>query len=308
MRAISVFRLTTTIACLLAAASVAATSAAAAAARPELLISTEQLAELLGGPELVVLHVGADRESFDGGHVPGARFLEWSAVATARDGIPNEFPSRLLLRDTFAAAGVGDGSQVVLYDAAKGLLAARAFVALELIGFKGGVAVLDGQLAAWISENRPVQVGPPKAAEQAELTLQPADAVVVEAEDVRRALGGGGTELVDARSPAEWSGEKAGRDVAPARAGHLPGALNVPWTEHLAEGDTPRLKSLDELRALYAGIEAGAPVVVYCRTGVKASHAYFVLRLLGHRPHLYDGSYIEWHADPEAPIETAEGF
>ena len=300
MRPMSVLRLSLKLACLSAAFLLVVTSAGAS----QLLISTEQLAERLGEPDLVILHVGADREGFDGGHIPGARFLEWSAIATARDGVPNEFPSRRALRDTFASLGVGDSSQVVLYDAAKGLPSARAFVAFELIGFAGRVSVLDGQLAAWISEKRQVQAGPPRAADKGKLTLNQADAVVVRAEDVKRALAGGGAQMVDGRSHAEWSGEKAGRDIAPARGGHLPGAVNVPWTEHLAKDGVPRLKSLGELRALYAELDANAPVVTYCRTGVKASHTYFVLRLLGYQPHLYDGSYIEWHADAEAPIES----
>ncbi|MEM1176997.1 MAG: rhodanese-like domain-containing protein [Acidobacteriota bacterium] len=281
--------------------------ATSADARPQkhLLTSTEKLAGMLADDGLVILHVGADRESFDGGHVPGARFLEWSSIAVERDGVANEFPTRQELRTTFSELGVGDGSTVVLYDAAKGLLSARAFVALELIGFRGDVSVLDGQLAAWAVENRQIQVGAPQPVEAASLTLGSDSAVVVKANDVKRALAGSAPQLVDSRSAAEWSGAKAGRDVSPMRAGHLPGARNVPWTEHLADGDAPRLKPLDELQALYADVNVEGPVVAYCRTGVKASHTYFVLRYLGYRPHLYDGSFIEWHADPKAPVEKS---
>jgi len=142
--------------------------------------------------------------------------------------------------------------------------------------------------------------------EKGRLSLPDPQAVVVQAEDLRRALVGGGTQLVDARSPAEWSGEKAGRDIAQNRGGHLPGAINVPWGDHLADEGLPRLKDIEELRRLYASLDPTAPVAAYCRTGVKASHTYFVLKLLGYQPHLYDGSYIEWHANPDLPIERAE--
>ncbi|MEO1088902.1 MAG: rhodanese-like domain-containing protein, partial [Acidobacteriota bacterium] len=238
--------------------------------------------------------------------IPGARYLEWRKVAVERDGVANEFPPRDELLTTFSELGISDGSSVVLYDAAKGLLSARAFVALELIGFRGRASVLDGQLAAWVSENRPIQVGPPQSVEPASLTLGADRAVVVKAADVARALSGDAPQLVDGRSFAEWSGAKAGRDISPLRGGHLPGSRNIPWTDHLAEDDdAPRLKSLDELQALYSDVNAEGPVITYCRTGVKASHTYFVLRYLGYQPHLYDGSFIEWHADPAAPVEKA---
>ncbi|MEM8997281.1 MAG: rhodanese-like domain-containing protein [Acidobacteriota bacterium] len=291
-----------------AAVALAVATAAVAGPQKDLLTTTAALADRLEDSNLVVLHVGADRESFDGGHIPGARFLEWRKVAVERDGVANEFPSRADLLTTFSELGISDTSSVVLYDAAKGLLSARAFVALELIGFQGQASVLDGQLAAWVSENRPMQVGPPQPTGKTSLTLGPDRSVVIQAADVTRAIGGDAPQLVDSRSFAEWSGAKAGRDISPMRGGHIPGSRNIPWTEHLdADDAAPRLKSVDELQALYANVNAEGPVIAYCRTGVKASHTYFVLRYLGYQPHLYDGSFMEWHADAEAPVKKARG-
>jgi thiosulfate/3-mercaptopyruvate sulfurtransferase len=105
--------------------------------------------------------------------------------------------------------------------------------------------------------------------------------------------------LVDARSPAEFSGEVAGRDIQ--RPGHIPGAVNVEWVRNLTETEPRQFKPAVDLESLYqqAEVTPDKEIVVYCRTGVRASHDYFALRLLGYpRVRLYDGSYLEWSADP----------
>ena len=113
--------------------------------------------------------------------------------------------------------------------------------------------------------------------------------------------------VIDARPPQYFRGQEPGSAVA--RAGHIPGAVNVPWNENLTTGVVPRLLPELELRELYAraGVSAKSTNIVYCRTGVQASLSYFVLRYLGYNAALYDGSYVEWSHDATATIADQEG-
>ncbi|MEM8929741.1 MAG: sulfurtransferase [Acidobacteriota bacterium] len=285
-----------------AAHTVARTSADGV--RHDLLISTDVLASQLD--ERVVLHVG-DAESYAAGRIPGARHVPWSAIAVERDGIPGEFPPFEALVETFRRLGVGDGDRVVVYDTTRGIPATRAFLAFDLLGLGDQVALLDGQLAKWLAEGRPVEQG---AAEKpiaaASLSVEPQPERLVAHDTLRRRIAEGlGAALVDARSAAEYDGSAPGNGIDPERGGHLPGAEHLFWGDHLAEGQLPVLAPVETLRRRFAaiGVDAGDPVVTYCRTGGKASHTYFVLRFLGHEDvAMYDGSFIQWQADAEAPV------
>jgi thiosulfate/3-mercaptopyruvate sulfurtransferase len=112
--------------------------------------------------------------------------------------------------------------------------------------------------------------------------------------------------FVDARSPAEFSGEEAGEGVK--RPGHIPGAANIPWASHIVGAENPVLRSPDEILSLYdgLGISPEDRVISYCRTGRTSSMSYFALKYLGFDVRLFDGSFTEWSADPETPVETSE--
>lgn len=268
-----------------------------------LLVSTEQLARRLDDPRTVILHVGRDRASYDAGHIPGARFLPLSSLVTERDGVPNELPPAAQLEEAFESVGVSDNSRVVLYGDLGGLAAARAFFSLDYLGKTDG-ALLDGGLEQWRAEQRPVSTEAP-GAQRGSLTVRVRRDIVVDAEWVRSRLGNDSTiVLVDARPPAEYRGEVPGEGVT--RPGHIPGAHNIFWRRaHISEQDT-RLRSPEILHADFTLADAalGDTIVTYCRTGVQASHAYYVARYLRRPVVMYDASYIDWsRRGEEYPVE-----
>ncbi|OZC01407.1 sulfurtransferase [Rubricoccus marinus] len=271
------------------------------AASPDLVVSAAELADGIEGA--VVVHVARERADYDAGHVPGARFLPLSAVAAERGGVPNMLPPLAEVRAAFQAVGVSDGSRVVLYGDLGGLSAARALYALDAIGHPGG-AVLDGGLAAWQRAGQPVSTDAAPPARAGSITTAPDPRVTATASDVRALLddaAAGRAALVDARPFEQYTGATPGGGVT--RPGHVPGAASLFWEEDLRPDGT--LRSLDELRARYAeaGAVPGEPVVTYCRTGVQASHAYLVARLLGLQPRLYDGSFFEWSTQTDYPVQ-----
>jgi len=261
---------------------------------PEYLVSTTWLADHLGGPAVVVLAVGHTDSLYRLGHVPGARFLPVSAVATTVGGVPNEFPAPEQLAATFRDLGVGDRARIVIYGDDPGLLAARTWVALDLLGQSARAAILDGGFARWRAEHRAVETaaGVPPARP---FEWQWRTEGVVSAAWVRAHLGDSAVLLVDARPPDQYAGA-----AADARSGHLPGARSLFWMNSLVSANDPVLKPAATLVAEQWG-PAGAlrpavrTVVAYCRTGMQASHDYFVARYLGFPDvRLYDGSMAEW--------------
>ncbi|HEX5872590.1 MAG TPA: rhodanese-like domain-containing protein, partial [Longimicrobium sp.] len=221
---------------LLAGAAILATTAGCLVSMPKtnplpqwdrsLLVSTEGLARRLNDSRVVVIHVGRDRTSYDAGHIPGARFLALSSIVAEQNGVPNELPPVAQLESTFEALGVSDNSQVVLYGDLNGLLAARAFFTLDYLG-KTDAALLDGGIEQWRKEDRPVSTEAPSNG-GGSLTVRPRNDIVVDADWVRSRLGNDSTlVLVDARPPAEYTGETAGDGIT--RPGHIPGAYNIFW-------------------------------------------------------------------------------
>jgi thiosulfate/3-mercaptopyruvate sulfurtransferase len=265
-----------------------------------LLVSAKWLAENLAAPDVVVLQVGRSEEEFSNGHVPGAVFLPLSSIVVEADGIPNELPPAVSLQEAFEAAGVSDDSHVILYGDLGGLAAARAFFTLEYLGHTR-VSLLDGGLEAWRAQRRPVST---RAVSPQRGTLHPRlrPEIVVDAAWVRQRLEHPGTALIDARPSAEYSGEVPGGGIE--RPGHIPGARNMFWRDALRSEADPRLLDVGRLQTAFsrAGAAPGRTVVTYCRTGVQASHAYFVARYLGFDARMYDGSFIDWSRRTELPV------
>ena len=271
----------------------------------KLLVQTSWLAAHLNDSNVVVLHVAPNRTSYDAGHIPGAHFLPLSDVAVTRNGLPNQLPTVDAMKKAFERVGVGDKSQVVIYGDMSGLFAARAYFALDYLGHGTHAALLDGGLEKWKAEHRNVSTATP-ASKSATLTVKVRPELVVALPAMKQMVAGEKTTLIDARPPNEYSGATAGDGVP--RAGHIPGAKNVFWVDNLMSKDNSVLKPAPEMRAKYtaAGVMRGKNVVVYCRTGVQASHDYFTLKLLGFNPVLYEGSFFEWSNAPGTPIETSK--
>jgi thiosulfate/3-mercaptopyruvate sulfurtransferase len=294
-----------------AAAQPARKASVVPAVRAHMLVSTEWLAKYLKDPKVVVLHVAREKSAYDAGHIPGARFLALGDILVTRDGLPNELPPIEKLQQVFARLGVGDEARVVLYGEMSGLMAARAYFTLDYLGFGDQAALLDGGLEKWKAEQREVSTAAPEV-KAAKFTPRVNPRVVVVRDVVRdvswvtSSVEPSNVALIDARPAEDYTGAKTG-DGLP-RAGHIPGATNVYWMQHLVSAQNPAMKPVAELRRMYenAGATSGKKIVTYCRTGMQASHAYFTVRYLGYDVSMYDGSFIEWSKTEGLPVTTGE--
>jgi len=274
------------------------------------LVDTAWLAAHLGDANLVVADIrwqhgqpDFGREAFEAGRIPGAVRLSLDTdlsdlrdLSRGRHPLPD--PRQLVA--ALARAGIGDGTHVVAYDDAAGAVAVRLWWLLRWLGQKGVCVVLDGGTAKWTAEGRAVESGPAPDAAPHPRPLAPRvrDELTVSRDDVARA-DALGLVLLDARAPERYRGEIEPID---ARAGHIPGAVNAPFTNNLTGDASPVYRSPEELRAGFArlGVEPGdgPRVVCTCGSGVTACHDLLALELAGIRgARLYPGSWSEWIAN-----------
>jgi len=281
------------------------------------VVSTDWLEANLGNPDLriadvrgKVLPLGshpryvAKRSDYDRAHLPGAVFVDWTRdIVDLGDPVPVQLAPPAAFAATMSDLGIGDGALVVAYDDYDHMFAGRLAWALRYYGHDA-VRLLEGGYTRWIAENRPVSSDAPVVT-PARFAPRPQRALRRTADDVSRALGRPDVLLVDARPSEQY----AGTSSAAARAGHIPGARNVPYAT-LIDASSGRFRAKDELARAFAvaGIDvANLPpeVIVYCNGGVSCTVAASALALLGHGDvAVYDGSWNEWGNDPERPIRT----
>ncbi|MDV7354495.1 sulfurtransferase [Rhodococcus oxybenzonivorans] len=234
-------------------------------------------------------------------HVPGAVFVdldsELAGPATPAHG-RHPLPSVGALQDAARRWGVCAGSAVVAYDDTGNLAAARAWWLLRWAGLTE-VALLDGGLRAWTKSGNPTRSGDENPDAPGDVVLEAGHLPTLTADEAA-ALAGDGV-LLDARAAERYTGETEPIDP---RAGHIPGAISAPTAQNLtADG---RFASADVLRDRFAavGAEQGAPVGVYCGSGVNAAHQIAALALAGVDAALYPGSWSQWSNDPDRPVAT----
>jgi thiosulfate/3-mercaptopyruvate sulfurtransferase len=279
---------------------------------PKTLVSTDWLAAHMKDPDLRILDgtmfmaaEGRDgRAEYEAGHIPGARFFDIDDISDARSDLPHMAPPVEKFMSKLRAMGVGDGHQVVVYDA-KGLFsAARVWWLFRLMG-QENIAVLDGGFPKWQAEGRAIEDMPPVIRDR-HMTVRRQNHMVKDVTQVSAAAKLGDYEILDARAAARYRGE-APEPREGLRSGHIPGSKNVPYTSLLNEDMT--MKDPDELRAILAaaGVDMAKPVITSCGSGVTAAVINLALERVGKTDHaLYDGSWTEWGAFPTLPVATGE--
>jgi thiosulfate/3-mercaptopyruvate sulfurtransferase len=276
------------------------------------LIGCEILAENIGNTYLRVvdcrfdlMHPIAGRTSYEQGHIPGAVFVDLNIdlAAPVQSGTGRHpLPDADELARTFGRLGIGQDTQVVVYDDCSGALAARTWWLLRWLGHED-VALLEGGIARWKSLRLPVEEGAVAHA-QSVFTAEPRTALVVETPDIAEAVKANGVmRLVDARDAARFRGESEPIDAV---AGHVPGALNLPFGECLnPDGTWKTPADIERLWFNVLGKHRDSPCCVMCGSGVTACHLIISALVAGlPEPRLYAGSWSEWIADPARPVAT----
>ena len=274
---------------------------------PADLVSTEWLAANLSAPGLAILDAShhlpsAERDAsaeFAAAHIPGAQFLGLASLVDEGSSVPQALPRPDQLGARLGLLGAAPGDTIILYDDSVIRTAARAWFMLTACGW-GTVAILDGGLAKWRAEGRPLAIGTSNVVPATPASLAPARRVRSKAQMLAN-LDTRAEQVLDARSADRVFG--TGIDpVHGGSNGRIPGALNLFYAGLLNPDGT--FKSPDDLRAAFvgAGIDLNRPVTTTCGSGVTASVLLFALDLIGkHDTALYDGSWSEWSADPATP-------
>jgi thiosulfate/3-mercaptopyruvate sulfurtransferase len=272
------------------------------------LISTADLAARLGEPGLVILDVrsgpnGAGEQAFEAGHIPGARHTDYAADGWRQrvGNVPGLLPDAAHRAHLFGRLGLTPDDRIVVVPEGRSAndfaAAARIYWTLKVSGLNP-VAILDGGTAAWLAEGRPLETGGMRHAKAHDTGIVEQPSLRATAADVA-AASAAGQALVDGRAPSFYRGEEKASEAK--AAGHIPGAVNIDYVTAF-DPAAGRLRPLEELQALYAGVKPG-PVVSYCNTGHTASLNWFVLsELMGRDATLYDGSMTEWTQDETRPV------
>lgn len=271
------------------------------------LVTTDWVAEHAESRDVRLIEVSVDPGVYERGHIPGAANVSWHTDLVA-------FPARDIIdREQFEALasrlGIRPDTTVVFYGDPNNWFAAWGAWIFKMYGHDN-VALLDGGRRKWTAERRPLSTTPPQIrATEYQVTGENPELRAFLSDVVKAAEGEAEDAIVDIRSEDEFSGRifaPPGVQELSIRAGHVPGAVNVPWVEAVNQ-ETGEFKSVDELREIYAaqGIDGSQPVIVYCRIGERSAHTWFALtQILGYEARQYDGSWTEYGNAVGVPIEN----
>ena len=276
-------------------------------AHPEALVETQWLAEHASDPTVRVFEVDVDTAAYEQGHVPGAIGLNWKTDLQQRP--VRDLLSKAQLEALLSQSGVTPGTTIAVYGDNNNWFAAWFFWLLKYYGH-ADVRLVNGGRVRWLAEQRTVTTALPSYPATDYRASGPDRSVRALRDYVLEAVERNGKKLVDVRSPKEFAGELIAPENLPQegaqRAGHIKGAVNLPWAT--AVGEDGRFKSADELKGIYGdkGLDGSAETIAYCRIGERSSHTWFVLKyLLGHeKVRNYDGSWTEYGSLIGAPIES----
>jgi thiosulfate/3-mercaptopyruvate sulfurtransferase len=276
--------------------------------REDVLVTAEWAEQNLESQGVVFVEVDEDTSAYDGGHIPGAVRIDWKTEL--QDPVRRDFVDRAGFEKLLSAKGIANSDKVVLYGGNNNWFAAYAYWYFRLYGHQA-VQLLDGGRKKWELDGRPLSKDTVTRDETSYSAQEQDKAIRAFRDEVVEAINA--KNLVDVRSPDEFSGKL----LAPAhlpqeqaqRAGHIPSAINVPWSKAANEDGT--FKSSDELRELYkeAGIDESKATIAYCRIGERSSHTWFALHeLLGYSDvKNYDGSWTEYGSLVGVPVEIGPG-
>ena len=275
-------------------------------ARPESIVETEWVYEHLDHPNVRLVEVDVDTNVFDHGHISGA--VGWNWQIQLQQGMVRDLIDKEGMQKLLSDSGISNSTTVILYGDNNNWFACWAFWQLKYYGHQD-VRIMNGGRIKWELEGKPFVETKTEVDSVPYLAKEPDESLRAYRDQVLKALSESAISLVDVRSPDEYSGLLFAPENVPQegsqRAGHIPGAKNIPWAQATDSDGT--FKSYAELLELYKenGITGEGNTVTYCRIGERSSHTWFVLtQLLGYsNVSNYDGSWTEWGSIVGAPIE-----
>ncbi len=276
---------------------------------PEVLVDLGWAIEHLNDPKVKIVEVDVDTTSYDKGHIKNA--IGWNWQTDLQDRIVRDVVDPRTFAELCRRSGINNDDTVILYGDNNNWFAAWALWQFKYHGHKD-VRLMNGGRKKWELEKRELTTELPKITRSNYSVPGSDESIRAYREEILTTLNQNKINLVDVRSPDEYTGKiiaPPGMTETAQRAGHIPGAKNIPWAKTANEDGT--FKSSDDLKKLYAeaGVDFAKPTIAYCRIGERSSHTWFVLKyLLGvNNVKNYDGSWTEWGNLVGAPIETGAG-
>jgi len=273
------------------------------------LVDTKWLAENIKRSDLRIVYVGSmardDMARFGGKHIPGSAYMSLRSLMKALGNGSNP-PDKKEFEALMSRLGISNDTHVIVYgESGRNPFIASAFWLLDYFGHKK-VSYLDGGMSKWLQEKRPIEKGAPAKVSPTKYNANPNPSVFADADYVLKSLKNLQVVIVDSRSPAEYTGKNP---MGNKRRGHIPGAINLPFSSTNLNKDGT-FKSINDLRSAYEskGVTKDKEVISYCQGGIRAAHTYFVLKYLLGYPKVrnYVGSWSEWgnRLDPDKyPVE-----
>ena len=265
---------------------------------PDVLVSTDWVKENLGKPGIKLVEIDVDTKAYEAGHIPGAIGFNWQTQT--QDQLRRDIISKEQFEQLLGGAGISPSDTVILYGDNNNWSAAYGFWVFKVYGHKD-VRLMNGGRVKWLNEkDKPLTADPTPVTPVAYKAAEPDLSLRAFVPQVLEASGAAKANLVDVRSPDEFSGKviaPPGMNETAQRGGHIPGAKSVPWSQAVNADAT--FKSFDDLRALYLdqkGVDPTKDTIAYCRIGERSSHTWFVLKYLLGLKNVknYDGSWTEY--------------